>query len=123
MRPDGFSPPGIPKKPPSAKSCIARASSPPLYERGAIRIPTSVTVEGLNACSFEYPPGLYQIGMTIFVIRSARSPLTNAGGAIGTRSSSPPPLSIQGLETPVPGHVKRHRGPLWVGAPEGPQSH
>ena len=54
----------IPKQPPSAKSCSARVSSPPLYERGAIRIPTSVTVEGLNArtCSFEHPPSRYQIG-------------------------------------------------------------
>ena len=34
MRPDGFSTPGIPKQPLSAKSCCARVSSPLLYERG-----------------------------------------------------------------------------------------
>ena len=41
-----------------------RVSSAPLYERGAIRIPTSVTVGGPNArtCPSEYPPGRYQIG-------------------------------------------------------------
>ena len=35
----------------------------PLYNRGAIRLPTSVTVEGLNArtCLFEHPPGKYEI--------------------------------------------------------------
>ena len=65
MRPDGFSPPGIPNRTfRKAMQCHAtRVSSPPLYKRGAIRIPTSVTVEGLNACtcSFEYPPSRYQI--------------------------------------------------------------
>ena len=63
MRPGGFSPPGIPKQRFSAKSCSARVSSP-LYERGAFRIPASVAVEGLNGrtCSFEHPPGRYQIG-------------------------------------------------------------
>ena len=64
MRPDGFSPPGIPNQTfRKAVQCHAtRVSSPPLNKRGAIRIPTSVTV-GLNArtCSFEYPPSRYQI--------------------------------------------------------------
>ena len=65
MRPDGFSPPGIPNQTfrKAMQYHATRVSSPPLYKRGAIRIPTSVTVEGLNArtCSFEYPPSRYHI--------------------------------------------------------------